>query len=144
MGRYDALLEVEEPKKAPVKVESKPVKKKPPTPPSVKPKPIEIKKDENIASKNASVNASTLANNQDSVIEVIRKSVRHVGKEITFVRLTPEEKAQLADIVYTYKRQGTRTSENEVARIGLNHLIEDYKANGETSILAKVMAALNA
>src|SRR5215211_1948192 len=107
MGRYDALLE--EPKKAPEKEELKPVVKKAPTPPSVKPKPIEIKKDENIASNNASVNASTLSYNQDPVIEVIRKSVRHVGKEITFVRLTPEEKAQLADIVYTYKRQGTRT-----------------------------------
>src|SRR5215217_1125483 len=134
MGRYDALLE--EPKKAPEKVEPNPAAEKAPTPPSVKPKPIEIKKDEYIASKNASVNASTLANNQGSVIEVIRKSVKRVGKEITFVRLTPEEKAQLADIVYTYKRQGTRTSENEVARIGLNHLIEDYKANGEASVLA--------
>ena len=102
------------------------------------------KRESNTASKQASSNASTLAINQEINIESIRKTVRRIGKEVTFVRLTPEEKAQLADIIYTYKRQGTKTSENEIARIGLNHLIADYQANGEESVLAQVIAALNA
>ena len=103
-----------------------------------------VKRESNTASKQASSNASTLANNQATNVESIRKTVRRIGKEVTFVRLTPEEKAQLADIIYTYKRQGTKTSENEIARIGLNHLIADYQANGEESVLAQVIAALNA
>src|SRR4051812_7631495 len=93
------------------------------------------------ASTSASRPASMLAD-QD-LIETIRKAVKHSGKEVTFVRLTQEEKAQLGDIVYTYKKQGIKTSENEIARIGLNQLIEDYKANGQNSTLAKVLKALN-
>ena len=78
------------------------------------------------------------------VIEAIRKTVRHVGKEVSFVRLTPEEKRQLSDIAYTYKSQGLKTSENEISRIGINWLFEDYHANGAASVLAQVLAALNA
>ncbi len=68
--------------------------------------------------------------------------MKNTGREVTFVRLTPEEKSQLADIVYTYKRQGVKTSENEISRIAMSYLLEDYKAHGQESILAKVIAAL--
>src|SRR5437762_4328580 len=93
-------------------------------------------------SKQTSMKASTLASYPDSIIETIRKAVKQTGREVTFVRLTPEEKSQLADIVYTYKRQGVKTSENEISRIAMSSLLEDYKANGQESILAKVIAAL--
>jgi hypothetical protein len=94
------------------------------------------------AGKQTSMKASTLARYHDSLIETIRKAVKHPGREVTFVRLTPEEKRQLADIVYTYKRQGVKTSENEISRIAMSYLLEDYKANGQESILAKVIASL--
>jgi hypothetical protein len=147
MGRYDSLLE--EPKQhtppPPVKKEPEPVAEKPTsTPPPVAAKPQAIKKSVMVDSKKASMNASTLANKHGEVIEIIRKSVKQIGKEVTFVRLTSDEKTQLSEIVYTYKRLGIKTSENEIARIGLNHLIEDYKFNGEASVLARVIAALNA
>ncbi len=58
------------------------------------------------------------------------------------MRLTAEEKARLADIVYTYKRQGKKTTENEINRIAVNYMVHDYKANGERSVLARVIAAL--
>jgi len=93
-------------------------------------------------SKHASDQASTLASQHDDVIEAIRKIVKTPGKEVSFVRLTPEEKSRLADIVYTYKRQGKKTSENEVNRIAVNFILEDYDANGENSILANVIDAL--
>jgi hypothetical protein len=41
-------------------------------------------------SKQTSINASTLASYHASVIETIRKAVKHTGREVTFVRLTPE------------------------------------------------------
>jgi len=56
--------------------------------------------------------------------------------------MTQEEKGQLADIVYTYKRQGKKTSENEINRIAINFILEDYHANGDNSVLAKVIDAL--
>jgi hypothetical protein len=85
---------------------------------------------------------SKLASYQASMIETIRKSVKGVGREVTFVRLTREEKNQVKDIVYTYHRQGVKTSENEVSRIAINLLVEDYKTSGEESVLARVLAAL--
>lgn len=87
-------------------------------------------------------NASMHASKEENVIEEIRKTVKVIGKSELYVRLTPEEKSLLADIVYTYKRQGVKTSENEVSRIALNFLTADYQANGAASILAQVIEAL--
>ena len=110
-----------------------------------KKKPTLASKDSNNkANKKESTIASTLASNHDSMIETIRKTVKSLGKEVSFTRLTPEEKGKLADIVYTYKRQGTKTSENEINRIAINFLIEDFNKNGKESVLAKVIGALNA
>ncbi len=92
------------------------------------------------ADESASNQASMLADRD--VIEMIRRAVKVPGKEVSFVRLTAEEKGQLADIVYTYKRQGKKTSENEINRIAINFLLEDYKNQGANSILARVMDSL--
>ena len=97
------------------------------------------------ADKKASRLASTSAGIQApeaEVIEAIRKTVKVTGREVSFIRLTPGEKQELADIVYTYKRQGKKTTENEIARIAVNYLLADYHASGELSVLAKVIDAL--
>lgn len=88
--------------------------------------------------------ASLLASDATDAIGAIRAVVRTPGREVSFVRLSPEEKAQLADIVYTYKRQGQKTTENEIQRIALNALLHDFDEHGETSVLARVLAALRA
>lgn len=97
-------------------------------------------------SMNDSMIASYHAGGHDSyastLVDTIRKTVKVPGKEVSFVRLTPDEKGELADIVYTYKRQGKKTSENEINRIAVNFILHDYKANGNTSILARVIDAL--
>ncbi len=90
----------------------------------------------------ASKQASTLANYPADLIDAIRKVVKAPGREVSFVRLTPGEKAELAEVVYTYKRKGYRTSENEINRIAVNFILEDYRSNGEDSILARVLDAL--
>jgi hypothetical protein len=53
------------------------------------------------------------------------------------------KKISLADIEYTYRRQGIRTSENEVTRIAINYFIEDYRAHGDSSLLPKILKRLN-
>ena len=97
------------------------------------------------ASIDASKHASMLAIKPD-IVEIIRKIVKTPAKEeVLYVRVTKEEKDQLGDIEYTYhNQQGIDTSANELGRIAVNFLIADYKANGENSILAKVLAALHA
>jgi hypothetical protein len=97
----------------------------------------------NTASKLASTLAATPSSNAD-LIEAIRKTVKTAGKEVSFMRLTAHEKAQLSDIVYIYKRQGKKTSENEINRIAVNFLLTDYKENGAASVLAQVIEALRA
>jgi hypothetical protein len=72
-------------------------------------------------------------------MEGIRKAVKQLGKEVTFCRFTQDEKTSLGDIVYTYKRNGIRTSENEIVRIAVNWLIENYRTDGQNSVLAQVL-----
>ena len=76
------------------------------------------------------------------MVRRLRKAVKQIGKEAATHRFTLEEKAGLADTVYTYGRQGTRTSENEIVRIGVNWLLEDYRENARQSVLHKVLRAL--
>ena len=66
-----------------------------------------------------------------------------LGKEAATHRFTPEEKKAIADLIYTYRNKGLRTTENEVARIGVNFILQDYRENGEESILARTLKALN-
>jgi hypothetical protein len=92
----------------------------------------------------ASNHASMLALPPES-LEAIRKSVKNPGKaDVLYVRVSKEEKEALEDVKFTYKRQSIKTSENEVARIAINALLEDYKTNGANSLLAKILESLHA
>ena len=80
---------------------------------------------------------------EDDFLDVVRKAVRQIGKEAATHRFTLDEKNSLADIEYTYRRQSIRTSENEITRIAINYFIEDYRAHGDSSLLAKILRRLN-
>jgi len=76
-------------------------------------------------------------------LEEVRRVVKQPGKEAATYRLTGLEKRALADLVYTYQRQGYRTSENEVARIAINWLLLDHRQQGARSVLAQMLEALH-
>ncbi len=80
---------------------------------------------------------------EEDIFEVVRKAVKQIGKEAATHRFTLAEKNLLTDIEYTYKRQGIRTSENEITRIAINYFIEDYQKNGEQSLLVRILKRLN-
>src|SRR6266568_6678142 len=165
MGRFDDLLTLNTNPKQPSPLPEKPAVIQRPKPPAnqlaskraskqtEKEENQQVSKPVSIHTSNqtglqdsidASKHASTIATKTD-IIEVIRKIVKTPAKEeVLYVRVTKEEKNQLGDIEYTYDRQGIDTSANELGRIAVNFLIADYKANGEESILAKVLAALHA
>src|SRR5260370_18826736 len=86
---------------------------------------------------------TTIPLSEEGVIEAVRKAVKQIGKEPATQRLTLEEKQALDDIEYSYKRQGIKTSGNEILRIATNYIVRDYRKNGENSILAKVLHRLN-
>lgn len=121
-GTYSKLAEVEEQKKR--AATGKPVKDNDTTVPS---------------------NHDTMTPTyNDELVESIRKAVKQLGKEAATYRFTVDEKKALADILYRYKTQGIRASENEITRIAINFLIEDYRQNSSESVLAKVIDRLNA
>ena len=86
---------------------------------------------------------TTVSRYHDTIIEVVRKAVKELGKEAATHRFTLKEKKAIASIIYTYKSRSIKTSENEIARIAINFVVEDYHENGKTSILHKVLKALN-
>ena len=86
---------------------------------------------------------TTIPLSEGDMIEAVRKAVKQIGKEPATQRLTLEEKQALDDIEYSYKRQGIKTSGNEIIRIATNYIVRDYRQNGENSILAKVLNRLN-
>jgi hypothetical protein len=128
-------------------------KQSPPAPPQKSPqRPTEPQTNDTVTPRHHDTTVSTTPpRNQDTMVphgdgdifDVVRKAVKQIGKEAATHRFTLNEKNLLADIEYTYKRQGIRTSENEITRIAINYFIEDYRKHGESSLLAKVLQRLN-
>jgi hypothetical protein len=100
------------------------------------------KQDIELASMLASKANSELSSYPTELVDTIRKIVKLGGKEVSFVRLTPYEKSSLSDIVYTFRKAGNKTTENEISRIAINFIIEDYNQRKTDSLLAKVLASL--
>lgn len=85
----------------------------------------------------------THGDDPSEMLEEVRKMVRQLGKEAATHRFTVEEKRTIADLVYTYNRQGYKTSENEITRIAVNWLLLDFEERGEQSILAEMLELLH-
>ena len=79
----------------------------------------------------------------DTIVELVRKAVKEFGKEAATHRFTTAEKKAIADIIYSYKNRGIRTSENQISRIAVNFIINDHREIGENSVLDKALRALN-
>jgi len=81
-------------------------------------------------------------------VEEIRQIVRWLGRDSSFCRFTAAEKNALKTVIEVQRRRGIRTTENEVVRIALNWLLADFREHeqkrGKKSVLAQVLAALNA
>ncbi len=86
---------------------------------------------------------AVIPRNHGTAIELIRKAVRQFGKEAATYRFTRDEKRALADIVYACRSKDIRTSENELTRIAVNFIIQDYLENKHESILTRVLERLN-
>ena len=76
-------------------------------------------------------------------IEKLRTAVKQLGKEAATHRFTVEEKRALKTIAYEYANKDIVTSENEITRIAVNFLLDDYRMNKDKSLLARVLDSLN-
>ena len=80
----------------------------------------------------------------DSMIATITKSIRETGKEVCTYRLTQKEKTALVEIIYHFRMRNCRLSENEIARIAINFLIEDFNTDKKHSMLSSIIEAMKA
>lgn len=79
---------------------------------------------------------------QATTIEYVRKSVKEFGKEAATHRFTLTEKRAIANIVHTLNMQGIRTTENEITRIAINFVIDEFNRQEKDSLLGLVLQAL--
>lgn len=79
---------------------------------------------------------------QTTTIESVRKSVKEFGKEAATHRFTLTEKRAIANIVHTLNMQGIRTTENEITRIAINFVIDEFNRQEKDSLLGLVLQAL--
>lgn len=79
---------------------------------------------------------------QATTIEYVRKSVKEFGKEAATHRFTLAEKRAIANIVHTLNMQGIRTTENEITRIAINFVIDEFNRQEKDSLLGLVLQAL--
>lgn len=102
------------------------------------------KQPSNQATKQPRLQQKPSASDESIDIEAIRKAVKQVGKETTSHRMHEDEKEALEDILYSLKKKGLKSNENEFVRIAINHLIADYQDNKDDSILVRVLESLKA
>ena len=133
-GTYSKLAEVAQQKKQPPDIKAVPEKR-------IK----NVNSDATTPSnRDTTVSRHHDTKQSDDYEEVVRKAVKQLGKEAATYRFTVEEKRALADIVYSLKTKGIRSSENEITRIAINYLVWEYRHSKQSSILARVLERLNA
>lgn len=89
----------------------------------------------------------TISRYQDIVsgdmVAIIRAAVILTGQASTNYRLTNIEKGRLEEVVWEFKKQGIRTTENEIVRIAINYLLNNHKKDGKDSLLAVTLNLLH-
>lgn len=85
-----------------------------------------------------------------SSIAAIHKAMREAPSAPASYRFSSTEKKRLEVIIFELKMRGIaspeareiRTNENEIVRIALNALLNDYQASGDKSTLVKALESL--
>jgi hypothetical protein len=68
-----------------------------------------------------------------------RDTIENTETHNSSLRLTTEEGEHIEDLITDLKRTyKIKTSLNEIARLGLIHIVQDFKKNGENSLIYKV------
>lgn len=77
------------------------------------------------------------------MVSMIRAAVIQTGQASTNHRLTNVEKERIEDVVWEFKKNGIRTTENEIVRIALNYILNHHDQEGKNSLLAITLNLLH-
>jgi hypothetical protein len=103
-------------------------------------------------STSAAMQQSSDAAMQLNEVAILHKALRQAAATNTSYRMSKMEKHRLAVALNELKmrefelgeEEALKTNENELVRIAVNHLLNDYRSNGETSVLVLTLKSLRA
>ncbi len=69
----------------------------------------------------------------------LRELVRHEHPVAGTFRFTPDELDAVRDVSYELEvKRGLKVTRNDIVRLGLNNVIDDYRQRGDSSLLVEV------
>lgn len=124
---------------SPPMVETKPQQEQPDKLPAQDSEPIKEKKDSSTPERRPDV---TTSSRQEINLKKWREIIENTETHNSSLRMTNEEKFAIEDLLSELQRKyKIKTSLNEVARLGLLYLIEDFKKDKPNAFIIKVKKA---
>lgn len=80
-----------------------------------------------------------VSSNHNATIAKIARIIRKKGTNASTYRFTSSEKQSLLKIIYKFRRQEIKITENDIVRIAINFLIENFETEKE-DFLQKVIS----
>ena len=88
---------------------------------------------------NSATNDVMTSSLHDVDLRAWRDTIENTETHNSSLRLTTDEGEHIEDLITDLKRKfKIKTSLNEIARLGLLHIVQDFKKNGENSLIYKV------
>ena len=101
--------------------------------------PAPVRKQTNKKVNKSATNDVITSLRHDVNLRAWRDIIENTETHNSSLRLTTEEGENIEDLITDLKRKfKIKTSLNEVARLGLLHIVQDFKKNGENSLIYKV------
>ena len=101
--------------------------------------PPPARKQSNKKVNKSATNDVMTSSRHDVNLRAWRDIIENTETHNSSLRLTTEEGEHIEDLITDLKRKfKIKTSLNEVARLGLLHIVQDFKKNGENSLIYKV------
>jgi hypothetical protein len=101
--------------------------------------PSPARKQSNKKVNNSVTNDVMTSSLHDVNLRAWRDTIENTETHNSSLRLTTEEGEHIEDVITDLKRKfKIKTSLNELARLGLLHILQDFKKHGENSLIYKV------
>ncbi len=101
--------------------------------------PAPARKQSNKKVNKSATNDVMTSSLHDVSLRAWRDTIENTETHNSSLRLTTEEGEHIEDLITDLKRKyKIKTSLNEVARLGLLYIVQDFKKNGENSLIYKV------
>ena len=101
--------------------------------------PAPARKQSHKSAHKSATNDAVTSSRHDAQLRTWRDIIENTETHNSSLRLTTEEGEHIEDLITDLKRKfKIKTSLNEVARLGLLHIVQDFKKNGDHSLIYKV------